>query len=189
MCNHAPSLHQNLRRHPFHLRCFFIRRLNLQALSIWFATTRRIASICRIWGIGPLMAHFDRMTPPIVLNTMACRHGFEHNLMNVTPHHAGSWPQWQLALSHYVNETCWLPQQSLQTTVKFLNSPTALSTSSWRAMCRQEANQAHMRWHGHICHIKNICVELLCMEIIVTHKVSDSQPICHVPTSKLEHSC
>lgn len=52
MCNHAPSLHQNLRRYPFHLRCFLIRRLNLQALSIWFAMRRRIAYIWAIWRMS-----------------------------------------------------------------------------------------------------------------------------------------
>lgn len=52
MCDHAPSLHQNLRRYPFHLRCFLIRRLNLQALSIWFAMRRRIASIWAIWRMS-----------------------------------------------------------------------------------------------------------------------------------------
>lgn len=52
MCDHAPSLHQNLRRYPFHLRCFLIRCLNLQALSIWFAMRRRIASIWAIWRMS-----------------------------------------------------------------------------------------------------------------------------------------
>ena len=82
MCDHEPSLHQNLRINPFHLRCRFIRRLHLQALSMAYEMTRRYASHCRSGGIGPRIAsRFDRMAPP----------GFEHykTLAGGRPLHGG----------------------------------------------------------------------------------------------------